>query len=422
MLTSEQRLEQNKKFKMEGNILCSVCGKKFENWYSFSNHCYNRVLKRFIDNEHERHFKDIQNIRKQKRHEQQQIKERKKKCIKCHNFFYVDLAHAFQKKCVECHIKFPNKIIKSKKVKNWQEKDKKILCLKCKNEIIVNKFCSHKVCDNCKNEERKQYIEALMKRPIKAECKYCKKEILVKRKTTRTHIPQIVCADCKNKVFLFHPKLDVVLKLVKETCLTRCEIKNLISLEKDYIRQASIYFYGKQWWLDREKQIQLNGSKITGEKRKEFFRQLREKPDELSKYLSYLHRNPSKLEIMFSSSLPEELEKEPNTWLTVKVNDRFEHHEVDLKVKLDYFKKFAIFVDGEAFHGKNAIVSNASIVKDELVAKAFSDLGYYTIRYSESEILSGWANENFYSLFSNFKLCKPLYYYRNWQTNETIRF
>jgi hypothetical protein len=418
LLTSEQRLEKYKDFKTEGEIVCKACKKTFVNLYAFSSHCYNRILKRFIDNEHEAYFKQNLEERKYERRKIFINKKRKKICIKCKKEFFVDFEQCKKRKCPECHIKFPNKKRLGHKVEGF----KTIKCLRCGSDTIAKKCASHIICKKCNDKERQIFCDLRLNQPIKAKCKYCKKEVLfeTKERTLRYRAANVVCEDCKNN-YKKHPKYDLVLKLLSETDLTKGDIEKLISLKKDFITKVAIEHFGQIWWQERLKRITNNASQITSKKRKLFFNELRKDPVALEKYLSYLHRMPSKLELLFSSNLPKEFDTESNVWTTLKIDSRFEHHEIDLKVKLDNYKKFIIFIDGEAFHGENAFFKTVSPVADEKIAKAFADLGYYVIRYSETEVKSNWAVKNFCNLFSDFKNHKPQYYYRNWQTKQEIK-
>jgi len=371
------------------------------------------MTKKFIDKKHQDFFEEIKNKYKKERIALEKQKIRKRKCIKCNVDFFVDFEHTYQKKCPECHEKYPNK--KRIKNKNFKQEFKVLKCLKCKKTTQAKKCASHIICDECK---KKSYDELMLKQ-LKATCKFCNKEVVSTRNHRMQRLSNVVCEDCKKNTFLRHSKLNLVLKLLKETDLTRTEIKKLITLEKDYIREAAIYFFGEVWWEQRKKKIESNARQVAGKKRKVFFDNLRKDSKKLADYLSYLKRKPSSLETMFFLSLPQGFETEKNVWQTIKIDSKFEHREIDLKVKVDN-KKFAIFIDGEAFHGENSVFKTTTPQLDARIAKAFANLGYYVIRYSETEIRKGWAINHFLSLFEKFKNKKPSYYYRNWQTNQEI--
>jgi hypothetical protein len=210
---------------------------------------------------------------------------------------------------------------------------------------------------------------------------------------------------------------------LEETTLTRREIKELLNLEINYIREAAIEKFGKSWYEDRVAYIRDRAGPLHAEGIKKFFEELRKDKNKFNKWFDdrSFKSNPSSLECLFASRL--NLKYLPGQWMTIIVDGEYERREIDIKITLGETKrKFAIFIDGEAFHGKNACSCfNITPVEKEIeITKAFADLGYFSIRYSETEVKSGWANQHFESKYKEFLLKQPVYYRRNWMEEKEI--
>lgn len=93
--------------------------------------------------------------------------------------------------------------------------------------------------------------------------------------------------------------------------------------------------------------------------------------------------------------------------------------EIDVKIPIGD-RKFAILIDGESFHGPNKFYNKDKPDMDNIKAQTLADMGYYTIRYSETEIKSGWAHNHFINLYNKFMGYLPSYYLYNWITGEEI--
>lgn len=108
-----------------------------------------------------------------------------------------------------------------------------------------------------------------------------------------------------------------------------------------------------------------------------------------------------------------------NQWQTINVQGELRPREADIKVDLGG-RKVAIFCDGEAFHGPGVIYGDpAQRVGDDIATtKAYFDLGYSALRYSESEIHSGWAFAHFEQVLGKLKSFSKGY--RTWHPEEEL--
>jgi hypothetical protein len=81
-----------------------------------------------------------------------------------------------------------------------------------------------------------------------------------------------------------------------------------------------------------------------------------------------------------------------NDWISLDFEGVWRPREADIKVILGK-QKLVVLCDGEAFHGPGYIFGDARarIADDVQTAQGFYTLGYSVVRYSESEIHSGWA-------------------------------
>ena len=82
-----------------------------------------------------------------------------------------------------------------------------------------------------------------------------------------------------------------------------------------------------------------------------------------------------------------------NQWQSLSVGGQKTPRESDIKIDMGDGRKVVVLCDGEAFHGPRTIFGDPKdrIQNDIQTADAFFDVGYSVVRYSESEIKSGWA-------------------------------
>jgi hypothetical protein len=112
------------------------------------------------------------------------------------------------------------------------------------------------------------------------------------------------------------------------------------------------------------------------------------------------------LEARLSERLKEDnLIFELNVWQSIPINGKKVPREADIKVDLGAGRKLVILCDGEAFHGPRTIYGDPKdrINDDVMTAKAYFSLGYSVIRYSETEINSGWAMQHLRSVLPQLK-------------------
>jgi hypothetical protein len=423
METMQDRLIQFNDLKIEkkNSVKCPVCFKPFVNNYSLSNHFLIRGYdtgSQFIDEEHKKYYLKQKTEEELKHKEEVKNRYYSKKCIRCGATHQVDYEHRFQKRCPECEIKYPVKIkTPTNLIKNG-------FCTVCHSEMIIKAHSNNQVCINCRKKEKEEKIRQLLATPLKVRCLHCEKEIFYYRKHSRDRVARILCDDCKNDPHPFKKdqKYEKVLYLLEKTDLTRREIKNLLGLEKDFVREAAIEKFGLDWYDRRVLFIRDRSGPVHGKTSRLFFDNLRKDKDKFEEFFKNRSSIPSRLELIFQKSLSQlNLSFEANKWMSIKIKGLYERRELDLKVPLEKTgKKFAIFIDGEAFHGPDAYFKSTSVEKECEITKAFSFLGYLSIRYSETEVKNGTALNHFLSKYKEFKNNPPSYYYRNWMTTEEV--
>ena len=77
-------------------------------------------------------------------------------------------------------------------------------------------------------------------------------------------------------------------------------------------------------------------------------------------------------------------------------------------------RKVVVLCDGEAFHGPKFVFGSAQarIDNDIKTARAYYDTDYSVLRYSESEIKSGWALTHLLGVLSRLSSVHKVY--RTW--------
>ena len=82
-----------------------------------------------------------------------------------------------------------------------------------------------------------------------------------------------------------------------------------------------------------------------------------------------------------------------NQWQTLTIDGERVVRQADIKIRLSDGRKVVVLCDGEVFHGPRFIFGppQERIENDVKTARAYYDLGYSVLRYSESEIRSGHA-------------------------------
>ena len=420
--TKEDRLKkyQDLSESKSSSVSCPVCNQIFTNKYSLSNHFMVRGYKdgiRYIDSEHEKYW--VENKKRQKRDHKKEVLSRTytKICLRCGDSFPSDYDHRFAKQCPVCREKYPPK------VKKPQKEMKDYPCFRCGKIIRTKRSASNTVCGECRVKERHKKIQKMMDTPLIVECPCCGKKVKYFKKHLRDRCSRIFCAECSSDPFRFkkHPKYDSVIFLLETTTLTRREIKELLSLEIDFVREAAIEKFGEEWYQGRVKFIRNRAGPLHGLSNKKFFDELRKDRKKLEAFFINRSRVPSSLEILFVSMLKDFMKYSQNQWITLFIDHRYERREIDLKVVLgNTGRKFAILIDGEAFHGEGSYFQSVTPQKEAQISQKLANMGYFSIRYSESEVKSGWANKHFARKYFEFQENPPKYYYRNWMTKEEV--
>jgi predicted RNA-binding Zn-ribbon protein involved in translation (DUF1610 family) len=103
-----------------------------------------------------------------------------------------------------------------------------------------------------------------------------------------------------------------------------------------------------------------------------------------------------------------------NDWQAVPIRGTKVPREADIKVSVDLHRKLVILCDGEAYHGPRTIHGDPKdrIQLDTETTDGYYSLGYSVIRYSETEIKSGFAIEHLLGILELLRVHKRIY--RNW--------
>lgn len=403
-------------------VCCPVCNLFFNNNYCLSNHIFNRGNSKFLNRAHKKYWIEKKLKDKEAHKRDAMIKTYEKRCIRCKKLFTVNFDNRLKKRCEICEKKYPRRI----KIKKKEYSTKNVSCRDCSKIITVRLFSNNEVCNDCRNKRKEEKKKSKLKKPIISFCNRCGKLIVKHKKYLRDKGSRRVCDDCKNdnEWFKKHNKYSDVIELLSTTDLTRHEIVTSLDLSHDFVKEAAIDRFGENWYENRLKKINENAKLRQSKSKKLFFDKLRLNRRRFKRFFDKRNHamNPSSLERKFVqdiSNLSNFIET--NKWSTIKINGVYQHREIDVKVKL-VKRKFAIFIDGEAFHGKNAkpCFKGPTIEQDCSIASAFAEKGYFSIRYSETEVKSNWAMNHFLCLYKNFRNDEPTFYYRNWMTNEEI--
>jgi hypothetical protein len=161
----------------------------------------------------------------------------------------------------------------------------------------------------------------------------------------------------------------------------------------ELFRACAVYLVGEEsyekWATER---MSLRSSRM-GKAQADKYRAM--SPDEKAEVLQRrFPRVRSKIEVRMSeylSSMGESFQL--NQWQSLNILGKFQPREADLKLSVDDNRKMVVLCDGEAFHGPRAIFGDVEgrIQGDLETAHAYFDAGYSIVRYSETEILSGFA-------------------------------
>ena len=131
-------------------------------------------------------------------------------------------------------------------------------------------------------------------------------------------------------------------------------------------------------------------------------------------------KKPSKLELLFSSQMKilGIMDFKTGQWQSIPIDGVFAPRQADMKVSVGDGRKVVVLCDGEAFHGPKCFYTDPKekVREDRKTALAYFELGYSVVRYSETEIQSGWAVEHLKQLLKRLTVCQGIY--RNWYPDE----
>jgi hypothetical protein len=162
----------------------------------------------------------------------------------------------------------------------------------------------------------------------------------------------------------------------------------------------------KKLWKDpeyreeRRKQSAETGRKtLTREwKKPEFRKKMKKHQSEGGKKgVLAVQRKPTTLEQFLFDEINKNISNvkniKLNNWKTITISDEKYPREIDISFWIDN-QAFAVFCDGNAFHGKEDIFGNDTTKYDYETTIAFCESGYHAVRYLGSEIHSGFAIEH----------------------------
>jgi hypothetical protein len=179
-----------------------------------------------------------------------------------------------------------------------------------------------------------------------------------------------------------------------------------LGLTFDLFKSVGVYVAGaedyRNWSLERKQKA----SAKTGKAQANRYRAM--SPDEKAAVLQKrFHRVRSKIEVILTDVLMAlgETNFVTNHWQSLEVFDRVSPREADIKLTLGTNHKMVLLCDGEAFHGPGCIFGNpADRIRDDVAtARAYFDVGYSVVRYSETEIKAGQARDHLTLILARLK-------------------
>jgi ribosomal protein S27E len=354
------------------------CDKEFYTKNSLANH----IIKN-IDPSHQAYYES--NLKK-------------KHCQRCGRG--IDRRSLNQIVCYTC-ISAENNLNKKEVNKEFLSK----ICFKCGNKVegLFSRRNTRVLCSTCKKEStdnKKRYNESFDKKRY-AEAKVIRK---LKKEERSIEINDQITSnvelikDIKEHNVAIHKLLDkhsLSLAYFKKACL------NIIS-DEEY----------RLWCKSSRTMAGLGLAPLHIKRWRE-----RDRPAS-----PIFNRVPNKLELQMAQSIKEKfpcLNLDNNQWRTLYSEDRKEyyHLEVDIVLRVED-KRICILCDGEAYHGKECFFRGDTVSEDDFRSKILFNYNPVVIRYSETEIKSGYAIDHLSGILSKLKDSKIFSYYRNWMTGE----
>lgn len=258
--TPEQRSQTYQIFEQpdKGQISCPVCFKLLKSNYALDNHFRNRkkgVGLVFKDEGHKEYWLKARILSKEEHKVKLESTIYSHVCVRCNKKFEVDYFHRFKKRCPECSTTYPTR------VKKPTNRTRTSLCPRCGSPQTTNSHSTNRVCDQCRKKERELEVARILSTPIIVPCMSCHAPVTYFKRHIRDRVSHIWCEKCKSDAqwFMKDPDYNKVIELLKTTSLTRKEIKDTLHLDRDYVREAAIDFFGSKWYAKRVKEIKNRG-------------------------------------------------------------------------------------------------------------------------------------------------------------------
>jgi hypothetical protein len=179
-----------------------------------------------------------------------------------------------------------------------------------------------------------------------------------------------------------------------------------------YIKIAAKKVMSEQGYIERNFNCRQRAGIIQGEMHKERWKK-RKRPKS-----PIFNKEPNKLEKFFGSQI-QELDKSIiiryNVWKTLKdtIKNAYIHLQTDITIKVNSYN-ICILCDGHAFHGSNCYFRGDTVKEDEYKSEILYKYNPFVLRYSESEIKSGYAIAHLKGIIEEIILGKLNKLYRSW--------
>lgn len=188
---------------------------------------------------------------------------------------------------------------------------------------------------------------------------------------------------------------DAVLEAVESDGIVVA--KERLGLPYTTVRRVCEQAWGVDGYQQRMEDTRQRNIEKAGETRRETWANMA--PEEKAERLSAWHVRMNKLEGLFLDQMKRagvgEETIRHSVWKSIAVGPEGskEPREADFSLAVGDGRKILVFCDGEAFHGPRAHFNDpeTKTEDDTRTAEVFFGMGYSAVRYSESEIHSGWA-------------------------------
>jgi hypothetical protein len=352
-------------------LKCPVCDKEFYTKNSLANH----IIKSSLVDHKDYYLKNF----------------KKRICLKCGK----SLDHRVKIYNGVCFTCFSSANIKKDVVKEFLTK----ICFKCKKEVTGYFSCMNTrvLCPECKeisDKAKKEYSKKFDTIRYKRQ-KECRSADKLSKKSS---ISEDLYLKLEADILDYSIPIHIILK------------KYNLSLK--YFNLAAEELLTKEQLKDRKHQ-----TRSTAAQKFAVIQKARWKADPSLK-LNFTRNVPNKLEQKLIDDLKEKFvgsSIKNNIWKTIKDNNSGNLIRTEIDIRLEYCGvKFYILCDGEAFHGPDCYFRGNTVSSDDFLSRALFSLHPFVLRYSETEIKSGFAIGHIDKVLKEINSNDLKSYYRNW--------